>query len=802
MNTQYALQQAFQLLNGGNLPMAGQLFEGILQQEPQNFAALNGRGFIALQQNRLVQSAADFQKSLAINPKQPFALKMLGIVQGAMGQFEASMDSFSAALALDAKDPEVYFNRANFRFQAGQAQEALADLDAAIKLRGSYLEARSNRASLLIQLSDFARAEKDLDYLVTQVTNNPDIWVALGLAKHKVGKQREAMQCNEWALKLVPDHPDALLNSSSATYEQSEYPAALAWAEKAVAATPARAEAHYAKAQALIAMSCFDEALAAYSKAIDLNPNYAEAWMGRGLTKARLRDLDGAFVDYHQSLTLNPEYDEAFNNLGIAYATRGDFQSSINCFQNALRVRSDNWDSRLNLANVLEALDRYEEAIKALEEGGDISVARSSIRVALYALRMKVCDWREYDQQVVDIQLMIKNDEKVGAPFWGLMFPLTPLEQQSLAKHYISNNFAKNGVESEDFSPAFGEKIKIAYISSDFWNHPVTHLLAGLFEQHDRARFEVIALSLESRDDEWCNRVINGVDQFVDVQNKTDSEIAHLARSMGVNIAIDLNGHTKNARTGVFALRAAPVQISYIGYLGTMGAPYYDYLIADKALVPERSKEFYTEKIIYLPCYQCNDSKFKLTDQVLTRSAFGLPESDFVFCSFNNNYKITPVVFECWMRILKAVPGSILWIYASNHTAKKNIQLAANELGIDSARLIFADQLPLAEHISRQALADLFLDTFPYNAGATASNALRVGLPLITLVGESFQSRYGASLLSAMGVSELMVDTIASYEALAIDLAKKPEKLTTIRQKLMNNRSTTALFDTPRFTKV
>lgn len=325
MNTQQALQQAFQLLNGGNLPMADQLFEGVLRQDPQNFAALNGRGFIALQQNRLAQSAADFQQSLAVNPKQPFAQKMLGIVLGAIGQFELSMQSFAAALALDGKDPEVYFNRANFRFQAGQAQEALADLDAAIKLRGSYLEARSNRANLLIQLSDFARAEKDLDYLAAKVTNNPDIWVALGLAKHKVGKQREAMQCNERALKLVPSHHDALLNSSSVTYEQDEYPAALAWADKAIAATPNRAEAHYAKAQALMAMSRFDEAVVSYSRAIELNPNYAEAWMGRGLTKARLRDLDGAVVDYDRAVALRPNYDEAIFNKGHVHLEHREF---------------------------------------------------------------------------------------------------------------------------------------------------------------------------------------------------------------------------------------------------------------------------------------------------------------------------------------------------------------------------------------------------------------------------------------------------------------------------------------------
>ena len=325
MNTQQALQLAFQHLNGGNLAAAGQLFNSILQQEPQNFAALNGRGFIALQQNLLPQAQADFQASLLINPKQPFAHKMVGIVLGAMGQFDTAMQSFAAALVLDARDPEVYFNRANFRFQAGQVQEALSDLDAAIKLKGSYLEARSNRANLLIQLGEFARAEKDLDYLVNKVTNNPDIWVALGLVRHKIGKHKESMQCNERALRLVPNHPDALLNSSSTTYEQGEYPAALIWAEKAILATPQRAEVHYAKAQALMAMHRFDEAVAAYTRAIELNASYAEAWMGRGLTRARLRDLDGALTDYKKAIALRSDYAEAFFNKGHVHLEHHEF---------------------------------------------------------------------------------------------------------------------------------------------------------------------------------------------------------------------------------------------------------------------------------------------------------------------------------------------------------------------------------------------------------------------------------------------------------------------------------------------
>lgn len=338
MNTQQALQLAFQHLNSGNLMAAHPLFNSILQREPQNFAALNGRGFIALQQNQLPQALADLQQSLSVNPKQAFSQKMAGIVLGALGRFDESMSAFAAALALNATDPEVYFNRANFRFQAGQVQEALADLDAAIKLRGSYLEARSNRANLLIQLGEFARAEKDLDYLVNKVTNNPDIWVALGFVRYKLGKLREAMQCNDRALKLVPNHPDALLNSSSTSFEQKDYEASVSWAERAREVTPHRAEVFYAKANALAAMSRFDDAVSEYDQAIRLNPGYAEAFNARGLAKAALRQLEAAEADYNAAIKLRPDFHDAIYNKSYTQLEHGDFAGGWQGYEHRFNV--------------------------------------------------------------------------------------------------------------------------------------------------------------------------------------------------------------------------------------------------------------------------------------------------------------------------------------------------------------------------------------------------------------------------------------------------------------------------------
>ncbi|HBI82988.1 MAG TPA: hypothetical protein DDY24_04605, partial [Alcaligenaceae bacterium] len=325
MNIEQALQLAFQHLNNGNLMAAAPLFNSILQREPRNFAALNGRGFVELQQNHLHQSAADFAASLSINPQQVFAQKMLAIVLGAMGRFEESAQAFESAIKLDPKDPEIYFNRANFRYQVGNAVLALKDLDEAIRLKPSYLEARSNRANLLILQDAFAAAEKDLVYLTDKVKNNPDLWVALGFARHKLGKHKEALQCNERALKLNPQHPDALMNNSSITFDLQDFVPAVMWAEKAISVTPNRAEAHYSLAKALAELAYFERALESYNQAVMLNPNYAEAFMGRGLVNAAMRRAEAAEADYDRAIALKPDYEDAIFNKSYMHLEQHSF---------------------------------------------------------------------------------------------------------------------------------------------------------------------------------------------------------------------------------------------------------------------------------------------------------------------------------------------------------------------------------------------------------------------------------------------------------------------------------------------
>ena len=346
-------------------------------------------------------------------------------------------------------------------------------------------------------------------------------------------------------------------------------------------------------------------------------------------------------------------------------------------------------------------------------------------------------------------------------------------------------------------------KIRLGYYSADFHNHATAYLMAELFERHDKSKFELIAFSFgPETKDEMQIRVSQAFDHFINVASLSDLEVALLSRELGIDVAIDLKGVTQDSRLGIFSFRAAPIQVSYLGYPGTLGADYIDYLIADKTLIPPQSQQHYSEKIVYLPnSYQVNDRHRVIAPTQFTKQELGLPEDAFVFCCFNNNFKITPDIFDSWVRILKAVEGSVLWLLQDNPTAAMNLQKEAVRRGLDPARLVFAKRMDLPEHLARHKAADLFLDTTPCNAHTTASDALWAGLPLLTCMGETFASRVAASLLKAIELPELITETQADYEKLAIDLAKTPEKLNAIIEKLERNRLTTPLFDTTLFTK-
>ena len=448
-----------------------------------------------------------------------------------------------------------------------------------------------------------------------------------------------------------------------------------------------------------------------------------------------------------------------------------------------------------------QELKRYDEALASYEKAISLNPNFDYLLGNYVHIKLLVGKWNRLDTETRLLAEKVHSNKKITSPFALLSIIDSP------ALHFEASKIWANDKAPPNFSlppipKTVGHKIRIGYFSADFGNHPVSFLTAELFELHDTSQFELYAFSLRKNEEVDIQlRIKKSFSQFFDVHNKSDKEVAQIARDVGIDIAIDLGGFTSHNRPGIFSFRAAPIQMSYIGYLGTMGAKYFDYLIADPTLIPPNAQQYYSEKIIYLPSYQVNDSKRKISDKVFTREELGLPKEGFVFCCFNNNYKILPTTFDSWMRILKAVDASTLFLYADNEWSEANLKKEAEKRGINSQRLVFGKRVSLDDYLARYRVCDLFLDTSPYNAGTTASDALWTGIPVITLSGQAFPARVASSLLNAIALPELITQTPAEYESLAIRLATNPNELNQLKKKLADHRLTTLLFNTPLFTK-
>jgi len=552
----------------------------------------------------------------------------------------------------------------------------------------------------------------------------------------------------------------------------------------------------YVKANRFIeALDIFD-CLQGYQKN-DLRIPY-----NRGLIYALQGEHRLAIESYDLALKIKADDVETLINKGASCNDIKNYAHALEVLEYAISVRPDIPEAWTNMAIALKNLNLHEESVNAYQEAMHLQPDLDWVYGDFFEASMKICMWTDFQSHLKYVVNKVLTGDRVTRPLGLLALNDDAQLHQKSSEIYIQASYPLNPGLGPISKHPKNERIRIAYFSSDFRSHPVAFLIAELLEIHDRSRFEIYAFSLVKATDEMRDRFVRTVDHFIDVETKSAIEIALLARNLAIDIAVDLTGFTRDSKTEIFAYRAAPIQVNYLGYPSTMGADYMDYIIADQTLIPVHSQPFYSEKVAYLPhSYQVNDRKRSIADTQFTRQELGLPDQGFVFCCFNNNFKILPASFDGWMRILKAVKGSILWLFEDNPWAIQNLKKEAQKRGIDANRLVFAERIPLAEHLARHRLADLFLDTFPYNAHTTASDALWAGLPLVTLIGESFASRVAASLLSAIGLPELITKTQAEYEALAIELAIDPMKLLGIKEKLATNRLTTPLFDTPLFTK-
>ena len=505
---------------------------------------------------------------------------------------------------------------------------------------------------------------------------------------------------------------------------------------RALAVDPGHALAHYNLGIVFSGIGDDAAALACYDRAIGLNPDLADAHYNRGNLLLVLRRPDEALASYERTLTLKPEHAVAWSNRGATLSLLGRNDEALASYERALALAPDSVDAHCNRSSTLMALKRYAEARESMERALAIQPGYDFLEGDCLHARMRVCDWSDFSKRCEHLLLRVERGERAASPFVVLSVTDSPSLQRRAAETWVRARCPPNPVLPPLVRYARHDRIRVGYFSSDFCDHPVAVLTARLYEIHDRSRFEIVAFSSgPDTGDAMRRRLASAFDRFLDVQGESDLAVARRAREMEIDIAIDLGGFTQGSRPGVLALRAAPVQAGFLGYLGTMGAEYVDYLIADRTLIPEASRSHYSERIVALPSYQPNDATRPVADRHFTRGELGLPQSGFVFCCFNNSYKITPEVFDSWMRILQGVEGSVLLLYAGDPHVEANLRKEAAARGVDAMRLIFGERLPAQDYLARYRAADLALDTFPYNAGTTASDALWAGVPLVTLGG-------------------------------------------------------------------
>ena len=635
------------------------------------------------------------------------------------------------------------------------------------------------------------------------VKSNPQsarAYMGLGNVHAAAGRPRQALESYGRALEIAPQFPEVLYSCGNVLQALQRNTEAAASYERALALAPDWPEALTNYGNALHELKRYDEALRSYDRAIALMPGVAMLHNNRGNLLRDMRRWGEAFASLDRALAIEPRYVDAIINRGNIAQDLERFEEALAAFDAALSVEPDHLAALNNRANVLRDLRRHDDAAKTVARLLELAPDWDYAPGLLFQSLRHGCDWDNYGQNVMRIVQDVRAEKKADIPFAFLAVSDSVSDQFQCARTYAANRYPA-AVPLWTGERYRHDRIRVAYLSADFHNHATAYLMAGLFEWHDRQQFEVTAISFgPDAKDEMRARLQASFESFIDVRDKSDREVALMLRDMEIDIAVDLKGFTADSRAGIFAHRPAPVQVNYLGYPGTMGADYMDYILADRWVIPREHHPYYTEKIVYLPdSYQVNDCTRRIAGHTLTREAAGLPETGFVFCCFNNNYKITPEVFDIWMRLLVQVPHSVLWLLNSNSLSKLNLRREAGQRGVAPERLVFAPQARVDEHLARHRLADLFLDTVPYNAHTTASDALWAGLPVLTLAGEAFAARVAASLLDAVGLPELITYSAEQYEELALQLAEDAHRLAEIRSRLVRNRATSPLFDTERF---
>jgi predicted O-linked N-acetylglucosamine transferase (SPINDLY family) len=795
------LENALSAQRRGSVEDAKRLYASVLSIDPANAAACGNLAIIAAEQGDLAGAEGLFRQQIRLRPNYPAGHNNLGSVLQQQARLAEAIAAHRQAIRINPNYAEAYLALGNALKQQGNLEDALEAYRSAIAAKRNYAEAHNN-AGVLHQMQ---------------------------------GGLDQAASAYREAIALKPGYAEAHFNLGVALHQKRELDAAEAAYRRAISLTPGVAVVHNNLGTVLKDYGLLDKALAAFEEAAELQADYAEAFYNRGTVLQQQGKMEEALAIYGHAIELRRDYADAINNAGIVLLELGRAGEAVGLYRGLLELMPAHAGAHNNLGTALlaegyvgEARAAFERALahkpdlpealynlgNAWREHGDLTEAITAYRNALllrpdYAdafsqlmyHRTQACDWGNYETDQKELVDMVRRGVRVP-PFYLLSTPASALDQLICAQHWIKPIAPPSEAVFNRKASAARERIRLGYLSGDFHQHSTAHLMAELFERHDRGRFEVFAYSYGPDDASPMRaRIGRAFDRFIDIHALSHRQAAELIHADKVDIMVDLKGYTHRARPAISAYRPAPVQVSYLGYPATMGADFIDYIIVDPFVVPGSQQPFFSEKLVHLPdSYQVNDRRRELAKAPASRQDCGLPAEGLVFCSFNNSYKISPLFFDIWMRLLRSIPGSVLWLLEANELVEGNLRSEAGKRGVVPGRLVFAPVLPPAEHLARHQHADLFLDTLPCNAHTTASDALWAGLPVLTCSGQTFASRVAGSLLTAIGMTELITESLEEYEQAALALASDPQRLLALRQKLEENRDASALFDLPKLT--
>lgn len=841
MNSQIEIMlgQAVQAFQNGELNHAEKILKNLLQGQPNLLPALQIMGLIRASTGNYREAAMFLKKAVKISPADPSLHYNLAKALSEDGLDAESLPHHEKATKLAADMPEAWLNFSKSLTNLKRFNDALKAVDTALKINPNYSQALSNKGALLTELGRHDEALNLYEKALALSPMSPQTYLNMGVSLKELKRFDEAIAQYDLALKMNPNYAEALSNKGNVYEELKRFDEAITQYDLALKMNPRNIDALSNKGLILLkqkrfaeARSCceqqlemtpkssrawlnrgyvfwdegrHEEALSNIDTALKFNPDMAQAWLVRGAIFCELRNYQLGLSSCDKALAVKPEYPEAWDLKGLGLRELGHYDEALRCFDRAIEHQSDFAQAWSNKGSTLNEIKCYEEALEAFDRALILNPEFEFLEGHCLNSRLLIGSWQNLNEASKNLCDKVRDGKKVTDPFALLAMADDPELHLKAAEIWASKNRNLDG-HLEPIAKVKNSKIKIAYFSGDLrQNHPVSALIVGLFEAHNRVEFELYAFShsVPQAGDKVRERLKECFDQFIDTADMSDLEVAKLARNIGIDIAVDLSGYTHNNRLKIFSYRVAPIQASYLGYAGTSGEKFMDYLIADRTVIPPESMQYFSEKIVYLPnAYIVDDPKRQISTRIPSRADQGLPEEAFIFCCFNNSHKINPGIIRSWSNILRGVDNSVMWFSGNNKIFQNNLILEFEKYQIDASRIIFANRVDLPEdHLARLQLANLFLDTVPYNAHTTAVDALRVGLPLLTYMGRAFAGRVAASLLKAIDVPELIAANQEEYESMAIDFANKPEKLAKVRDKLIINRTTTPLFNNEEFAR-